>query len=199
MRAIRFFGLVVALGLVASVANGEDVKSGPDKKIGGAFNVKAVTGEKAGKTLCYVCKFGGEQRPGVGVLRGREHLLDRPLLDDLQLEQAGRPDDLFRSVHVAHTRQLDQDLVTVGPLLGDARLGHTQFVDATLDRLARLHHGFAAQGRLDVRLQGEGVGPVRAGAPVEVDERVRRGGRVEGPAFCSADGTRRRGRRRSAR
>ncbi|MFM8273888.1 MAG: hypothetical protein ACKODX_16370 [Gemmata sp.] len=63
MRAIRFFGLVVALGLVASVANGEDVKSGPDKKIGGAFNVKAVTGEKAGKTLCYVCKFGGEQRP----------------------------------------------------------------------------------------------------------------------------------------
>ncbi len=63
MRAIRFFGLVVAMGLVASIANGEDVKSGPEKKIGGAFDVKAITGEKAGKTLCYVCKFGGEARP----------------------------------------------------------------------------------------------------------------------------------------
>ena len=35
------------------------------KKIGGAFHVKAITGEKAGKTLCYVCKFNGEARPAV--------------------------------------------------------------------------------------------------------------------------------------
>ncbi len=63
MRAIRFFGLVVAMGLVASFANGADLKSGPDKKIGGAFDVNAITGEKAGKKLCYVCKFGAEARP----------------------------------------------------------------------------------------------------------------------------------------
>ena len=63
MRAFRFLSLAVVLGLTMSVATGEDVKSGPDKKIGGAFDVKAITGEKAGKTLCYVCKFGGEARP----------------------------------------------------------------------------------------------------------------------------------------
>jgi hypothetical protein len=27
--------------------------------------VKAITGEKAGKTLCYVCKYNGESRPAV--------------------------------------------------------------------------------------------------------------------------------------
>jgi len=35
-------------------AQADDVKSGPDKKIGGAFDVKAITGEAKGKTLCYV-------------------------------------------------------------------------------------------------------------------------------------------------
>jgi hypothetical protein len=63
MRALFTLGLALALSL--SFANAEDVKSGPDKKIAGAFNVKAFTGEKAGKTLCYVCKFGGEARPAV--------------------------------------------------------------------------------------------------------------------------------------
>ena len=38
---------------------------GRDKKIGGAFHVKAITGEKAGKTLCYVCKYNAEARPAV--------------------------------------------------------------------------------------------------------------------------------------
>ena len=44
---------------------GGGVKSGPDKKIAGAFNVKAITGDQQGKTLCYVCKFGAEARPAV--------------------------------------------------------------------------------------------------------------------------------------
>lgn len=63
MRVLFTLGLAVALSV--SFANGADIKSGPDKKIAGAFNVKAFTGEKAGKSLCYVCKFGGEARPAV--------------------------------------------------------------------------------------------------------------------------------------
>jgi len=55
--------LAAVVGLAITGARADDVKSGPDKKIGGAFNVKAFTGEKAGETLCYVCKFGAEQRP----------------------------------------------------------------------------------------------------------------------------------------
>jgi hypothetical protein len=62
MRVLFTLGLALSLSLSAI---GADVKSGPDKKIGGAFDVKAITGEKAGKTLCYVCKFGGEERPAV--------------------------------------------------------------------------------------------------------------------------------------
>ena len=59
------FSLGVALALSLSVAVADDIKSGPDKKIGGAFNVKAITGEKAGKTLCYVCQYNAQQRPAV--------------------------------------------------------------------------------------------------------------------------------------
>ncbi len=62
MRVLLSLGFALALSLSVVSA---DVKSGPDKKIGGAFDVKAITGEKAGKTLCYVCKFGGEERPAV--------------------------------------------------------------------------------------------------------------------------------------
>ena len=65
MRAIRLFALAAIVGLSFSAVRAEDLKSGPDGKIGGAFNVKAITGEKAGTSLCYVCKFNGEQRPGV--------------------------------------------------------------------------------------------------------------------------------------
>ncbi len=61
MRVI--LSLAAVAGLALTGARADDVKSGPDKKIGGAFNVKAFTGEKAGETLCYVCKFGAEQRP----------------------------------------------------------------------------------------------------------------------------------------
>ena len=65
MRVFSTLALAAALALSLSSASGDDLKSGPDKKIAGAFDVKAITGEKAGKTLCYVCKFGGEARPAV--------------------------------------------------------------------------------------------------------------------------------------
>jgi hypothetical protein len=63
MRVLFTLGLALALSV--SFATADDVKSGPDKKIGGPFDVKAITGEKAGKTLCYVCKYNGESRPAV--------------------------------------------------------------------------------------------------------------------------------------
>jgi peroxiredoxin len=65
MRAFRILGLAVVLGLTLSVASADDLKSGPDKTIGGAFQVKAITGEKQGKTLCYVCQYNAQQRPAV--------------------------------------------------------------------------------------------------------------------------------------
>jgi len=58
------FALVLAL-VVTTVRAEEGIKSGPDTKIGGAFQVKAITGEMQGKQLCYVCKFGAEARPAV--------------------------------------------------------------------------------------------------------------------------------------
>jgi peroxiredoxin len=64
MRALRVL-TVVALGLGLSTVRADELKSGPDGKIGGAFQVKAITGEKKGDTLCYVCKYGAEERPAV--------------------------------------------------------------------------------------------------------------------------------------
>ena len=65
MRLMIVAALAITLGLSFNGANADDLKSGPGAKIGGAFQVKAITGEKAGTTLCYVCKFGGESRPAV--------------------------------------------------------------------------------------------------------------------------------------
>jgi hypothetical protein len=65
MRVSRFLGLALILGLSFTSARADELKSGPEKKIGGAFMVKAITGEKKGDTLCYVCKFGAEARPAV--------------------------------------------------------------------------------------------------------------------------------------
>lgn len=65
MRVFSTLALGAVLSLGLSFAAADDLKSGPDKKIAGPFDVKAITGEKAGKTLCYVCKFGGEARPAV--------------------------------------------------------------------------------------------------------------------------------------
>jgi len=48
----------VLLGAVCAIAwtgaRAEDIKSGLTEKTGGAFQVKAITGENKGKTLCYV-------------------------------------------------------------------------------------------------------------------------------------------------
>lgn len=56
----------VAFGaLVVTASHAGELKSGPEKKIAGAFDVKAITGERKGETLCYVCKFNAEARPGV--------------------------------------------------------------------------------------------------------------------------------------
>src|SRR5438067_6418846 len=63
MRLAMCFAL--ALGLSVASVNADELKSGPTTKIGGAFNVKAITGEKKGETLCYVCKYGAEERPAV--------------------------------------------------------------------------------------------------------------------------------------
>lgn len=50
-------GFVLVAGLALSAARAEDaIKSGPDtgKRIGGAFDVKAFSGDNKGKKLCYV-------------------------------------------------------------------------------------------------------------------------------------------------
>jgi hypothetical protein len=64
MRVFSVLTLALLVGFTLSVS-ADDLKSGPDGKIGGAFNVKAITGERAGDTLCYVCKYNGEARPAV--------------------------------------------------------------------------------------------------------------------------------------
>src|SRR4051794_24170204 len=63
---MRILGLALALAVGFTLtASAEEIKSGPGKKIGGAFQVKAITGEKAGKQLCYVCQYNAQARPGV--------------------------------------------------------------------------------------------------------------------------------------
>ena len=56
-RIMRMFGLALSTLVVIAVGQvmAEDpIKSGPDKKIAGPFDVKAITGDNKGKTLCYV-------------------------------------------------------------------------------------------------------------------------------------------------
>lgn len=53
MRLFQGVGLA-AIIVSLSAARAEDVKSGPEKKIGGPFQVKAITGDSKGKTFCYV-------------------------------------------------------------------------------------------------------------------------------------------------
>lgn len=63
--------LVAGVALAWTAAYAQDVTSGipSGKNIGGAFNVKAITGEhrKGDKKeeLCYVCKFGAQAKPAV--------------------------------------------------------------------------------------------------------------------------------------
>jgi peroxiredoxin len=64
-------GLALVLAALVSFAGfalaADEVKSGAQatEKIQGAFDVKAITGEKQGKTLCYVCAYNAEARPAV--------------------------------------------------------------------------------------------------------------------------------------
>lgn len=54
LRAAGILVLVGCAALAGAVVGGDDIKSGPDKKYGGAFDVKSFTGANKGKTLCYV-------------------------------------------------------------------------------------------------------------------------------------------------
>jgi hypothetical protein len=65
MSVVRLTGLVAVLGVSLSGVRADELKSGPGDKIGGPFQVKAITGEKKGESLCYYCKYNGEQRPAV--------------------------------------------------------------------------------------------------------------------------------------
>jgi hypothetical protein len=64
-----FFGtsFAVVLGLSLGLARAEEkpVTSGPSDKAAGPFQVKAITGEKAGTQLCYYCQYNAEVRPAV--------------------------------------------------------------------------------------------------------------------------------------
>src|SRR5947209_18641509 len=65
VRFAKLLALVACIAVVTAVSMAEDLKSGPEKKVGGPFDVKAITGDQQGKTLCYFCKYSGEGRPAV--------------------------------------------------------------------------------------------------------------------------------------
>ncbi len=53
MRVVQGIGLAAVL-LALPALRADDLKSGPEKRTGGPFDIKAVTGEGKGKTFCYV-------------------------------------------------------------------------------------------------------------------------------------------------
>lgn len=63
---IRVLSLAVVAGLALSL-HAAEIKSGNEEgsKMGGAFQVKAITGERKGEQLCYVCKYNAEAKPAV--------------------------------------------------------------------------------------------------------------------------------------
>jgi len=54
VRLLGSLALIAGLALVYTAGIAGELKSGPEKRFGGSFNVKAITGEQKGKTLCYV-------------------------------------------------------------------------------------------------------------------------------------------------
>jgi hypothetical protein len=54
MRLFQGIGLAAIVLSQSAAAWADELKSGPEKKIGGPFDVKAVTGASKGKTFCYV-------------------------------------------------------------------------------------------------------------------------------------------------
>lgn len=53
MRLYQGVG-IAAIVLSLPAARADDLKSGPEKQIGGPFHVKAITGDNKGKSLCYI-------------------------------------------------------------------------------------------------------------------------------------------------
>jgi hypothetical protein len=53
MRLVQGVGLA-AIVLSLSAARADELKSGPEGRIGGPFQIKAITGASKGKTFCYV-------------------------------------------------------------------------------------------------------------------------------------------------
>jgi hypothetical protein len=53
---LRLGAILLGTALVSSWAGAwaDDIKSGPEDKNGGPFDVKAFTGDNKGKKLCYV-------------------------------------------------------------------------------------------------------------------------------------------------
>ena len=51
---MKSLALLCLAALAVPAARAEELKSGPEKKIGGAFQVTAITGASKGKTFCYV-------------------------------------------------------------------------------------------------------------------------------------------------
>ena len=113
-----------------------------------------------------------------GAAGRRQQLLaraGRPGLDQRQLEQRRRLDDLLGAGDVAHAGQLHQDLI-LPALARDDRLGDAELVDAALDGANRLIHRLLADLVGDVRLHAEHV---RAGrARLAVEGRLDLGGRL---------------------
>jgi hypothetical protein len=82
----------------------------------------------------------GRDRPAVGRLRGFGRRVRPPLqVDELELEKAGRADDVLDAGRVVDAGELDDDAVV--PLRLDRRLGDTESVDAVSDGLDGLTQG----------------------------------------------------------
>ena len=88
------------------------------------------------------------------------------VLDQLQLEEAGRADDLLRPLHVLDAGQLHEDLVAGHAVGGDDGLGDAELVDAALDGLQGLPHRLLAKLALDARQHAEGVAAGAVAPPV---------------------------------
>jgi hypothetical protein len=54
MRVLQGLGVAAIIVSLSASIRADELKSGPEKQIGGPFDVTAFTGENKGKTLCYV-------------------------------------------------------------------------------------------------------------------------------------------------
>ena len=54
MRLAHGMGVAAIVLSLAAAAGADELKSGPEKRIGGPFQVKAFSGDNKGKTLCYI-------------------------------------------------------------------------------------------------------------------------------------------------